>query len=67
MDRLVPEIAPPRLVSLEELRDSLRGCVIDDAQPMDGGITMFLADGRLLMFIGEFIVSIGEAGAPSLH
>lgn len=66
MERMVPQIAP-RVVSLEELMDSVKGIAIDRGESGEGGMKLFLSDGRVLIFDGAFLIYVGTFEKAALH
>ena len=46
------------LDTVEEVMEHLSGSVISSGERTDEGMTVYLEDGRVLVFVGEFVMGV---------
>ena len=46
------------LSTVEEVMEHLSGAVIDSGERTDDGMHVFLKDGRVLVFMGDFVMGV---------
>lgn len=47
-----------RLTEVQRVLGQLQGCVIEGGDETDDGVHLVLADGRIVVFTGAFIIAI---------
>lgn len=46
------------LCTVEEVMEHLSGSVIDSGERTEDGMHVYLSDGRILVFIGDFVMGV---------
>jgi hypothetical protein len=55
------------LSTVEEVMEHLSGAVIDSGERTDEGMHVYLKDGRVLVFIGDFVMGVLVADKRNLQ
>ena len=55
------------LSTVEEVMEHLSGAVIDSGERTDDGMHVFLKDGRVLVFMGDFVMGVLVADKRNLQ
>ena len=53
--------------TVEEVMEHLSGAVIDSGERTDEGMHVYLKDGRVLVFIGDFVMGVLVADKRNLQ
>lgn len=54
-------------VEPSEVLETLKGSVIEGGEETDDGLHLYLSDGRILLFVGEFTVFVGILDKDSIQ
>ena len=55
------------LCTVEEVMEHLKGAVIESGERTDEGMHVYLKDGRVLVFIGDFVMGVLVADKRNLQ
>ena len=54
-------------VEPSEVLETLQGSIIEGGRETEDGLHIYLKDGRILLFVGEFTVFVGILGKGSIQ